>query len=84
MVPEFLGIHGMEHLTIPLELPLTPKLYLGHQGIRNTDGEVRVVELLEVPLPVDELHNIRVIIVEHQHQGPAPGTSLLDHVTGGD
>ena len=84
LAPEVPRADGLLDLAVPDQIPRGIGLDGGHERIGDADGQVRVIDALEVALDVDELLDVRMAVVDHQHQGATARSSLLDHVTGRD
>src|SRR3972149_7085384 len=68
-----------------LEPPVCVVLDSLHEAIADSDRDVSMGYLVEVPLGFDELQQIGVPVVEHEHGRTAPGATLLytaHHVRG--
>ena len=61
------GANGLLHLALPAELPVGVLLHCLHKGIRDTDGEIGMLDLARGTLHRNELFDIRVIVVQHDH-----------------
>src|SRR5262249_60684915 len=83
-VPQLPGGERLPHLPVPDQLPLPAGLDRFHEAVGDADREVGVVDPGEVLLDGDELLDVRVVVVEHQHQGAPARAALLDDVPGGD
>ena len=84
LVPEVARPYGLLDLTVPDKIPRGIGLDGSHERIGDADGQVRVIDALEVALDVDELLDVRMAVIDHQHQGATARSALLDHVTGCD
>ena len=84
LAPEVTRPDGLPDLAVPDKIPRGIGLDRSHERIGDADGQVRVIDALEVALDVDELLDVRMTVVDHQHQGATARSALLDHVTGRD
>ncbi len=59
-------------------LPITVTLHRIHKGIADTYADVGVGDLTHLTLAVDEVQDVRVPVVEDQHQRSAAGPPLFN------
>ena len=52
--------------------------YRLHKGLRDTHGDIEVIQFFIVLLAADEFRNIRMIHPEDGHVGASPCPTLLD------
>src|SRR5581483_4205298 len=83
-VPQVAGLQRLLDLALPLEFPVAVAPHRVHERIGHADRQVGVVDPAQVLLDGDELFDVRVVVVEHQHQRAAPAAALLDDVAGRD
>src|SRR5918995_367352 len=76
------GANSLHDLAVAgvLELEVGVTLDGLHELVGYGDGDIEVVDLVVVPLAVDELLDVWVVDPEDAHVRPAPGPALLDLV----
>src|SRR5207248_7810086 len=72
LVPDVAGPHRAHGLALPLQVPGQVGLDGGHEGVADAQAHVGVLDHDGAPIGADalggdELFDVRVVVVEHEH-----------------
>src|SRR5579883_413461 len=71
-IPQIARAHGFLDLALPDQIPVGIVLDRLHKPVGDADRQVRVLNLARRAFDRDELLDIGMVVVEHEHQGTAP------------
>ncbi|MNC37778.1 hypothetical protein D3C75_863520 [compost metagenome] len=72
------AVRGIREHQIPIQI----LLYRLHKAVADAHGEIGVGDLVHGLFDGDEVQQVRMPVVHHQHQGSAPASALLDEAGG--